>query len=91
MSSWVDCLMIRYRLDDLGWYQFEWLIQTLLKAELGLGVESWGGHRDHGRDVFTASRLSFPDKNSLSDGPFIFQVKFVENANAAGLRTSRRY
>ena len=23
--------MIRYRLDDLGWYQFEWLCQSLLK------------------------------------------------------------
>jgi hypothetical protein len=80
--------MIRCRLDDLGWYQFEWLIQTLLKSELGLGVESWGGHRDHGCDAFTASPLSFPDKNSLSDGPFIFQAKFVENANAAGAKNA---
>jgi hypothetical protein len=32
--------MIRYKLDDLGWYQFEALMQSLLKAELGLGVES---------------------------------------------------
>lgn len=78
--------MIRYRLDDLGWYQFEWLVQSLLKAELGLGIESWGGHRDHGRDAYTSSRLSFPDRRSLSDGPFIFQVKFVENANAAGAK-----
>ncbi|MES1241308.1 MAG: hypothetical protein ABUT39_06790 [Acidobacteriota bacterium] len=30
--------MIRYRLDDLGWYHFECLVQALLKAELGLGV-----------------------------------------------------
>jgi hypothetical protein len=78
--------MIRYRLDDLGWYQFEWLIQSLLKAELGLAVESWGGHKDYGRDAFTASRLRFPDNHSLSDGPFVFQVKFVENANAAGAK-----
>jgi len=76
--------MIRYRLDDLGWYQFEWLVQSLLKAELGLGLESWGGHRDHGRDAYTASRLNFPDKHSVSEGPFTFQAKFIENANAAG-------
>jgi hypothetical protein len=32
--------LIRYRLDDLGWLQFEWLVQSLLKAKLGLTVES---------------------------------------------------
>jgi hypothetical protein len=53
-------VMIRYRLDDLGWYQFEWLVQSLLKAEAGTAVESWGGHGDQGRDAYTASRLKFP-------------------------------
>src|SRR4051794_15117849 len=76
--------MIRYRLDDLGWFQFEWLIQSLLKAELGLGVESWGGSRDHGRDAYSPSPLPFPSRNQESEGPFLFQVKFVEQANAAG-------
>ena len=32
--------MLRYRLDDLGWFQFESLMQSLMKAELGLGIES---------------------------------------------------
>lgn len=77
--------MGRYQLDDLGWYQFEMLIQSLLKAVCGLGVESWGKRRDFGRDAFCQLPLSFPDKK-LTDGPFIFQVKFVENANAAGAR-----
>ncbi len=76
--------MIRYRLDDLGWYQFEWLVQSLLKAELGLGVESWGGRSDYGRDAYFAGSLNFPAKHLTSEGPFLFQVKFVENANAAG-------
>ena len=78
--------MIRYKLDDLGWYQFEWLVQSLMKADLGLSVESWGGHKDLGRDAYTRSELKFPDKNVPSPGPFIFQVKFVENANAAGAK-----
>ena len=78
--------MIRYKLDDLGWFQFEWLVQSLLKAELGIGVESWGGTGDHGKDAFSASSLGFPAKHLTSDGPFIFQAKFVENANAAGAR-----
>ena len=81
--------MIRYRLDDLGWYQFEWLIQSLLKAEYGLGVESWGGHQDYGRDVYFEGSLPFPAKHSTSRGPFLFQVKFVENANAAGATFDR--
>jgi hypothetical protein len=75
--------MIRYRLDDLGWYQFEWLVQSLLKADLGIGVESWGGHHDYGRDAFAKGPLRFPGVDP-TDGPFIFQAKFVDTANAAG-------
>jgi hypothetical protein len=76
--------MIRYRLDDLGWFQFEWLIQALLKTELGLGVEAWGGSSDYGRDAYYRGPLPFPSREQRAGGPFIFQVKFVEQANAAG-------
>jgi len=78
--------MIRYRLDDLGWYQFEWLVQAVLKDHLGIGIESWGGHRDCGRDAWCLDPLHFPAKQSKSSGPFLFQAKFIENANAAGAR-----
>jgi hypothetical protein len=78
--------VIRYRLDDLGWYQFEWLVQALLKDHLGIGVESWGGHGDHGRDAWCNGSLHFPAKQSKTNGPFLFQMKFVENANAAGAK-----
>ena len=78
--------MIRYRLDDLGWYQFEWLVQAALKAELGLGVESWSSARgDYGRDAYFDGELVFPS-TIPAHGPFMFQVKFVENANAKGSR-----
>lgn len=77
--------MLRYRLDDLGWYQFEWLIQSLLKAKCGLGVESWGGNGDWGRDAYSIHSLNFPT-TKLSRGPFIFQAKFVQEANAAGAK-----
>lgn len=77
-------MTVRYRLDDLGWFQFEQLVQSTLKAELGLGVESWGERRDFGRDVYCETSLNFPSKHLTEDGPFIFQAKFVENANAAG-------
>lgn len=77
--------MERYHLDDLGWYQFESLIQSLLKAKCGLSVESWGKQGDFGRDAYSPDPLSFPS-NTKNNGPFIFQVKFVENASAAGAK-----
>jgi hypothetical protein len=70
--------MLRYRLDDLGAYRFEKLTQSALKALLGLGVESWGNRGDWGRDSYAPGSLRFPDPKVQTDGPFIFQAKFVE-------------
>lgn len=78
--------MLRYRLDDLGPYQFEKLTQSALKATVGLGVESWGNRGDWGRDAYAPGPLRFPDPSVPTDGPFIFQTKFIEGANAAGSR-----
>jgi hypothetical protein len=75
--------MSEYRLDELGWFQFERLCQSLLKARCGLGVEVWGGHGDLGRDAYANGPLRFPDKEE-NEGPFIFQAKFVAGANGAG-------
>jgi len=77
---------IRYRLDDLGWFQFEWLVQSLLKARIALGIESWGGaHSDHGRDAYFDGPLAFPTDEPQA-GAFVFQAKFVASANAAGAK-----
>ena len=76
--------MSRYRLDDLGYFQFEDLIQSLVKVQWGLAIESWGGRGDYGRDAYYSGELRFPDEKQHSEGPFLFQVKFVEHANAAG-------
>lgn len=81
--------MIRYRLDDLGCYQFEKLVQSSLKASVGLGVESWGNRADMGRDAYAPGLLRFPDRRQELKGPFLFQVKFVEGANASGSRPTR--
>ena len=75
---------ISYNLDSLGWMQFESLIQVLLKAELGLGLELWGGSADHGRDAYCVHELNFPSRHTTNPGPFVFQVKFIAGANAAG-------
>jgi hypothetical protein len=74
---------ISYNLDSLGWMQFESLIQVLLKANLGMGVELWGGSADHGRDAYCASDLNFPSRHTTNPGPFVFQAKFIAGANAA--------
>ena len=75
--------MLRYRLDELGWFQFESLMQSLMKAELGLGIESWGGPGDQGRDAYFDGALKYP-AHETQDGPFLFQAKFVHGANSAG-------
>ncbi|HUG12137.1 MAG TPA: hypothetical protein VMM36_14050 [Opitutaceae bacterium] len=74
---------VTYRLDDLGWYEFERLIQSLLKVRIGVGIEAWGGTGDWGRDAYFEGELNYPS-NTPSEGPFVFQCKFVEQANAAG-------
>ncbi len=77
-------MTIRYRLDDLGWFQFEQVTQSVLKAQFGFGIQSWGGRGDWGRDAYYRGRLSYPSIDVQNDGIFIFQVKFIENANASG-------
>ncbi|MEO8381688.1 MAG: hypothetical protein ABI779_18650 [Acidobacteriota bacterium] len=77
--------MLEYRLDDLGWEGFERLCQALLKAKLGVGVESWGGTGDWGNDAYCQAALRYPGE-VLQPGPFQFQVKFVQGANAAGAK-----
>jgi hypothetical protein len=75
--------MLRYELDRLGWFEFEGLIQALLKHQLGLGIEAWGRSGDWGRDAFFRGTLKYPS-NVATSGAFLFQCKFVDGANAAG-------
>src|SRR3954471_13232430 len=77
-----------YRLDDLGWFEFEQLVQTLAKVRLGMGVEAWGGRGDWGRDAYFAGSLRYPTNDETS-GPFVLQSKFVESANAAGAKPEK--
>jgi len=78
--------MTRYHLDDLGWLQFEQVCQSLLKAELSLAIESWGGHSsDRGIDSYCAQPLALT-KGAVDEGPFVFQVKFMAGANAASAK-----
>jgi hypothetical protein len=77
------------KLDDLGWEGFEQLIQALLKATLGLGIEAWGGSGDLGRDAYYEGVLNYPT-NTPQEGGFVFQCKFVNAANAPGANPDSR-
>lgn len=77
--------MLEYRLDDLHWAEFENLCQALLKATLGIGVEAWGGSGDWGNDAYCQAPLRYPGSD-VQPGPFQFQAKFVQGANAAGAK-----
>lgn len=79
-------MTLKYDLDRLGWYEFEGLVQSLLKRVLGMGVEAWGGQGDWGRDAYFSGSLKYPSK-SMTVGPFLFQCKFVNGANAAGAQS----
>lgn len=79
----LKAMPLRYEIDRLGWFEFESLTQSLLKQKFGMGIEAWGGSSDLGRDAYFEGHLRYPSTD-IHDGPFIFQCKFVENANAAG-------
>ena len=54
-----------------------------------MAIEAWGGHSDWGRDAYAVTALPFPIRNKNSAGPFVFQAKFVEAANAKGAKPRR--
>ena len=68
----------KYRLNALGWYNFERLVQTLLKVIIGPGVTSFGGSRDGGRDAKFKGTANYPNANTNWSGCWIFQVKFID-------------
>jgi hypothetical protein len=57
-----------YRLDELGWLQFERLCELVLRAELGLRVEMWRGHADECRWT-TIAEASELDRGEARSGP----------------------
>lgn len=68
-------MTLKYRLHILGWYNFEILVQTLLKV-IGPSASSFGGSKDEGRDAYFHGKASFPNINTNWDGIWTFQVKF---------------
>lgn len=60
------------------WYNFEFLVQTLLKLVIGPGVTSFGGSKDSGRDAVFVGAANFPNAETQWRGYWLFQVKYVD-------------
>jgi adenylate kinase family enzyme len=69
---------LKYRISNIGWYNFELLVQTLLKAVIGPGVTSFGGSKDQGRDAAFVGSAPFPTADCRWTGNWVFQVKYVD-------------
>ncbi len=80
---------LQYRIGEIGWYNFERIIQTLLKEIIGPGVTSFGGTKDRGRDAAYEGRASFPSEHENWTGNWVFQVKYVDlqDTDAHSVRT----
>jgi hypothetical protein len=68
---------LKYRIGALGWYNFETVVQTLLKGLIGPGVTSFGGTKDSGRDATFRGTASFPNDQMQWQGYWVFQVKYI--------------
>lgn len=83
-------MSLKYRISTIGWYNFELLAQTLLKAVIGPGVSAFGGSKDGGRDAVFVGLANFPSADTAWHGQWVFQVKYidVEEQGISAARTS---
>ncbi len=82
-------MALQYRLESLGWYDFERLVHALLKIIIGPGVSSFGGSKDQGRDASFHGEAPFPSSTDRWSGEWLFQAKFIDTA-AQGDTAARR-
>ncbi len=66
----------KYNLEQLGWFNFEQLVRTLLRQIVGNGLSTFSGSVDQGRDgTFSGEATSFPSQSTRWSGKWIFQIK----------------
>lgn len=66
----------KYKLEQLGWFNFEQLVRTMLREVIGSGLSTFSGSADQGRDAtFVGEATSYPSKTDHWNGAWIFQVK----------------
>ncbi len=66
-----------YRLDELGWLQFERMCELLLEADLGVSAASWIGRADTGRVASVDGPLPAPAQGARVDGPLSVVIAWV--------------
>ncbi len=81
-------MSLKYRITAIGWYNFEGLVQTLLRELIGPGLMSFGGSKDAGRDATFRGEANFPSSRERWTGYWVFQVKYVD-LEAAGESAAR--
>ena len=77
-----------YRLDDLGWLQFDRLCSLVLEAEAGLGDLTWHGRSDGARVARVQGGVVLPDRGIRLRGPVTVVALWVRNGRGPGLRVA---
>jgi len=79
----------KYNLEQLGWFNFEQLVRTLLRQIIGSGISTFSGSVDKGRDAtFSGEATSYPSETDRWNGEWIFQVKH-RSYSTRGAKTVR--
>ena len=65
-----------YRLDELGWLQFEQLC-TLLLESMGVPSSAWSGNADEAREAYAETDLTLPASGVSVRGPAEVRVAWV--------------
>jgi hypothetical protein len=82
-------MALKHKIGELGWYNFERLVKTLLKKVIAPGVTSFGGSKDGGRDATFSGSAPYPSAQSPWSGAWVFQVKYVDPDDQGGGKAAR--
>ena len=78
-----------YRLDDLGWLQFDRLCSLVLEADAGLSDVRWRGRSETGRVARVEDDIVLPECGIRLTGPATVAVAWVREEADADHRLSR--
>ncbi len=71
-----------YRLDELGWLQFERLCELVLRAEAGVEPRAWQGHADRWRATIVPGPLVLARRGLRLRGPAAIAVLWSASGEA---------
>jgi hypothetical protein len=77
-----------YRLDELGWLQFDRLCSLVLEVDAGLPGLQWSGRSDSARIARVDGPITLQDRGHRLGGPVTVAAIWVRDAPASDLRRS---